>query len=84
VTWQLLVGLGLRAVFEKNGGVAAVLSKIYPETEWLPWRFSAARKEDLSDMSTLLRGVHHAETKLEILQADDWSVDTFPPLQFQI
>jgi len=49
-----------------------MLSKIYPEYDWKPWRFKHASKGFASDSQVMAKILGHLALELDIGSNDDW------------
>jgi hypothetical protein len=57
---------------EYNGSIAALLSKVYPEYEWLPWKFDFSSRNFWSDNKNKKKFIDFAGTQLGIKEMSDW------------
>ncbi|EFA83458.1 hypothetical protein PPL_03606 [Heterostelium album PN500] len=63
-------GRGLLSVY--GDSVYLLLSSLYPEFEWLPWKFDNTPKRFWSDRDNQIRYIKWLARKLEIKQLKDW------------
>jgi len=55
-----------------NSSVATLLAEVFPEREWLPWKFSKAPQQAFSKPETLKQVIISVEKSLGISKRDDW------------
>jgi len=55
-----------------NGCVYALLKEVFPEVEWLPWKFTVLPRSAVKDPDVLLRAVKFVERELKINSRNDW------------
>lgn len=59
-------GTGLMAKYRNN--ISLMLSVIYPDHEWLPWKFSALPKKFFKSTTNLKQFFKYMENALSILR----------------
>jgi hypothetical protein len=65
--------LGGNSLLKKyNGSTSLLLSAIYPEYEWLPWKFDRCPVSFWDDVNNQRKFVDWAEKQLNIQEMSDW------------
>lgn len=73
LTIKKLIDLGGCTILNQNdGSLFKLLSVIYPETEWLPWKFDNAPRNYWNDITNQKRFMNWAAKELEIKNMEDW------------
>ena len=85
--FQNLSDVGGGLLLEKhNNSPSALLKVVYPEYEWLPWRFNRCPPEYWSDMGNQQKFMEWAGKELKIKEMNDWykvSVSVFCKEKFR-
>jgi hypothetical protein len=55
-----------------NFSISNVLSNVYPEYEWLPWRFEVIPKSYWAGVNNQIKFMRWVEQKLKIKELEDW------------
>ena len=55
-----------------NDSVYSLLNAVFPETEWLPWRFSNLPRKAIQDSKMLRTVVAYVEKTLTIKRPEEW------------
>lgn len=55
-----------------NGSILQLLKSIYPDYEWLPWKFSQYPRNFWDDMQNQREYLDWVETQLNIKNKEDW------------
>jgi hypothetical protein len=63
-------GMPLRAKY--NGSISLLLSNLYPEYDWLPWRFTFCPQSYWNDLKNQRKFVEWAGNQLNIKEMSDW------------
>jgi hypothetical protein len=64
--------IGARLVSKYNGSMYKLMSSVYPEYEWLPWRFVKSPHNFFVDNKNKRDFLDWAGKKLGIKELDDW------------
>lgn len=64
----MVVQLGGESLLKKKS-LFSVVSKVYPEYDWLPWRFEKCPQEYWNSVENQIKFIKWAGNKLEI---NDW------------
>ena len=54
------------------GSLAKLLESIYPQYEWLPWRFSSLSPDFWNNKENQLKYINWLSQKLNIQSMEDW------------
>ena len=63
-------GYGL--LYQNNISLYKVLSTLYPEYEWLPWKFESCPKHFWTDVKNQRKFLEWAGKELKIKDMSDW------------
>jgi len=84
----------LQRVLEEDGGAALLalssnslyelLSAVYPEVDWLPWKFTTSQKVAWRDPKVLRKAVDFVEKSLSLRKPEDWYVHIYSLIIFFI
>jgi hypothetical protein len=55
-----------------NESVSLLLTTVYPNYDWLPWKFSIIPSNCWDDMKNHCTFIHWAEKELKIKEMSDW------------
>ena len=55
-----------------NGSLQQTLSAVYPEYEWLPWKFARSPQKYWSEKKNQRKFMEHAGKELGIKDMSDW------------
>jgi hypothetical protein len=55
-----------------NDSISAMLSSVYPEYEWLPWKFKKCPKGLWENVNNLRRFMDWAAKELNIKEQNEW------------
>jgi hypothetical protein len=70
-----LVDLGGRGLLSKyNNSFSLLLSSVYPEFKWLPWRFTVAPRKFWDDIGNQKEFLNWAGKELGIKDMSDWYI----------
>ena len=60
-----------------NSSLAHLLSVVYPDYNWLPWKFSATPKNYWSEPENQRKFIEWAGKQLKIKDMSDWYTKTY-------
>ena len=63
----------LRLLEKYNSSIYRLLTSVFPEFDFLPWKFSQAPKGILNRPNIILKAIKLAENKLNIKNGNDWN-----------
>ena len=76
VTKKQVSALGMRTLFQMNGGIEGAVKMAYPDVEWQSWRFpklgQASKKGGSASVEELQDALAAAEISLNIKEDSDW------------
>ena len=64
--------MGGGTLTHKYGGLYKLLYSVYPEYEWLPWKFNVRPRNFWEDTKTKKKFVEWAGKELKINELSDW------------
>jgi hypothetical protein len=59
-------------ISKHNGSLVSLLTSVYTEHEWLPWKFSMCPREYWSNIENQKKYVEWAGKQLNIKEYSDW------------
>ncbi len=60
-----------------NNSLFNLLSTVYPDYDWLPWRFDRCPKDFWSNVNNQIKFVKWAANELKIKEMNDWFKITY-------
>ena len=63
-------GIGL--LHHYNHSLVTLLSQVYPETNWIPWKFDKCPQNYWDDINNQRKFMEWAATQLNVKQIQDW------------
>jgi hypothetical protein len=58
--------------YKYNGSISALLLEVYPEYDWLPWKFAKSPHDFLGDQKNQRKFLDWAAKELNIKDMSDW------------
>jgi hypothetical protein len=75
------IGGGTLIVHSYNSSLYHLLCKIFPEIDWLPWKFERAVKNYWEDENIQKKFIKYATEKFNIRNPSDWYNVTYKQMQ---
>ena len=69
---KAIADLGGSTLLEYGNSLSKLLSEIYPEYKWLPWKFDAIQRNFWRDLNNQRKFMEWAGKELEIKEMSDW------------
>jgi hypothetical protein len=72
-----LIELGGSSLFKNNASLSLLLSEMYPDYEWLPWKFASRPHNFWDDMKNQRKFLDWIAKEQNVKDMSDWYDITF-------